>query len=141
MGKVIDLTGQRFGRLKVIRRVKNDKHYKAQFLCKCDCGNKIIAESHNLRSGNTSSCGCFRKELIVDRCRIDLTGQRFSRLIVIEYSHTNGKIAYWKCLCDCGNKTLVSTQQLKRKGYKNTRSCGCLQKERISEICGPNHYN
>ena len=61
---------------------------------------------------------------------IDLTGQIFGRLTVIEFSHTtktNG--AHWKCLCECGNETIVYSSLLRTK---NTRSCGCLSKEMIS---------
>ena len=56
----------------------------------------------------------------------DLTGQRFSRLTVIERvkSHKlNDKHAYWKCLCDCGNYCIVASHHL-RSG--ETKSCGCL---------------
>ncbi len=62
---------------------------------------------------------------------IDLIGQRFGRLTVLEMSETHitpkGRNVYmWKCLCDCGNLTVVSTSSL-RNG--NTKSCGCFQKE------------
>lgn len=58
--------------------------------------------------------------------RIDLTGQKFDRLTVIEYSHTKNKRAYWLCKCDCDNEKIVSRGDLK-SGH--TKSCGCLQKE------------
>lgn len=58
----IDLTGQRFGRLVVIERIKNDEKGYVQWLCQCDCGNKIKVFSNNLRKGNTKSCGCLRKD-------------------------------------------------------------------------------
>lgn len=59
--------------------------------------------------------------------RIDLTGQRFGRLVVIEYSHVSNRNKYWKCQCDCGNTSIVSGALL-RNGH--TKSCGCLVKER-----------
>lgn len=58
-----DLSGQRFGRLTVIKRVENDKPYGSKWLCKCDCGNEITVLSNNLQRGNTRSCGCLREEL------------------------------------------------------------------------------
>jgi len=67
MGKVIDLTGQQFGRLTVIKRVENDKYDRTQWLCKCDCGHNIITKSYYLRSGDTQSCGCLKKELVSKR--------------------------------------------------------------------------
>jgi len=51
-----DLSGQRFGRLTVLRR--DDKKWK----CKCDCGQMTNANSTDLIEGNTCSCGCLRKE-------------------------------------------------------------------------------
>lgn len=56
--------------------------------------------------------------------RINLTGKKFSRLTVTEYSHTDGGRAYWKCKCDCGNEATVSAGNLK-SGL--VRSCGCLK--------------
>ena len=59
--------------------------------------------------------------------RIDMTGKRFGRLLVISYSHTvKSRRAHWNVLCDCGTEKTVSGKCL-RSGY--TRSCGCLQKE------------
>lgn len=62
---------------------------------------------------------------------IDLTGQRFGRLVVIEKGEphiTSGGqyITTWKCKCDCGNITIVQAPKLK-KGH--TTSCGCIVKE------------
>lgn len=61
-GNAIDLTGQRFGRLTVIRPDcrTNDRHIK--WLCLCDCGNEKTISSASLRAGLTKSCGCLNKE-------------------------------------------------------------------------------
>lgn len=61
MGKFVDLTGQRFGSLIVIERAENTKNNKAQWLCRCDCGNLTVVQRANLKSGGTVSCGCKRK--------------------------------------------------------------------------------
>ena len=58
----VDLTGQRFGRLLVIQRLPTEKR-KTKYLCRCDCGNTAICEGNNLKTGNTSSCGCLREEM------------------------------------------------------------------------------
>ena len=57
----------------------------------------------------------------------DLTGQRFGRLLVIEYSSKNkwGN-ATWLCRCDCGNEKIICSNSLKR-GL--TKSCGCICKD------------
>ena len=57
MSKLIDLTGQRFGRLTVIERAENTKAGKATWLCKCECGNIKVIPAKNLSRG-TISCGC-----------------------------------------------------------------------------------
>lgn len=61
MGKIMDLTGKRFGRLKVIQLSHRStaKFYR----CICDCGQEIIVPTSNLNRGATKSCGCLRKEL------------------------------------------------------------------------------
>lgn len=58
MGKFIDLTGQRFGKLTVVRFVKFNRWNAAVYLCRCDCGCEKIILGASLRSGNTKSCGC-----------------------------------------------------------------------------------
>lgn len=64
--------------------------------------------------------------------RVDLTNQRFGRLLVLSKYDVVGKgETRWLCRCDCGNECVVSRGGL--KGGK-TQSCGCLQRERTSEI-------
>lgn len=62
MGKLIDLTGQRFGRLVVLARAEN-KGSNVQWLCKCDCGRETTVFGCHLKAGNTLSCGCLHKEV------------------------------------------------------------------------------
>lgn len=62
MGKIVDLTRQRFGRLIVIEKAGHSKGNRLQWLCKCDCGNFKITTSSDLKSGKVRSCGCLRKE-------------------------------------------------------------------------------
>lgn len=62
--------------------------------------------------------------------RIDLKGMKFGRLTVISYSHTNkGKMACWRCACECGKEVVVSGSDLRTE---KTKSCGCLNSERSS---------
>lgn len=58
--------------------------------------------------------------------RVDLIGQRFGRLCVVEYAgSTKDGQAQWRCVCDCGCITVVRGKDLRRG---NTLSCGCIQK-------------
>lgn len=59
--RVVDLSGQRFGRLLCIRPVDR-VGVIAIYLCKCDCGRLTRNRSVNLKSGIATSCGCYRRE-------------------------------------------------------------------------------
>lgn len=61
MGKIIDLTGQRFGRLVVIKQDTTSKRTK--WICECDCGKIKSIQATHLRSGASTSCGCYQKEM------------------------------------------------------------------------------
>jgi hypothetical protein len=54
-----DMTGQRFGRLTVVRRTGMSAGGIATWLCRCDCGNRSIVVGSGLRRGRTKSCGCY----------------------------------------------------------------------------------
>lgn len=69
-----DLVGRKFERLTVLEQAedyidKKGKHY-AQWLCKCDCGNKIITLGNHLKKGNTKSCGCLNNERRIENNKI-----------------------------------------------------------------------
>lgn len=59
MPKLIDLSGQRFGRLTVIGRAEN-RRGRTAWDCKCDCGKHVVVTAHELRSDKTKSCGCLK---------------------------------------------------------------------------------
>ena len=64
--KKVDRIGERFGRLTIVEE-KEPKLYKPRtyariFLCKCDCGNMVVASYTNLKAGNVRSCGCLKKD-------------------------------------------------------------------------------
>lgn len=63
MGKFIDLTGQKFGKLTVVIRAGVNMQNKALWVCKCDCGKETIVSGVYLRNGHTKSCGCYRAEI------------------------------------------------------------------------------
>lgn len=62
----LDLSGQRFGRLVILRQAEDyvlkSGRRKIQWLCQCDCGKTKIIKTDNLRSGCTKSCGCLHQE-------------------------------------------------------------------------------
>lgn len=60
----IDLTGERFGRLTVISRERNNRRGNALWICQCDCGNETVVLGERLRNGKTKSCGCLKEEFL-----------------------------------------------------------------------------
>ena len=56
-----DITGQKFGRLTVVKFHGVDKGGNALWICVCECGNQIITRGCNLKNGNTKTCGCSRR--------------------------------------------------------------------------------
>ena len=129
MGRMIDLSEQRFGRLVAIKPLPKDpliKDRSIKWLCKCDCGNEIAVSGSNLRTGHTQSCGCLQKEKASSRL-VDLTNQHFGKLTVKKLDterNKQDKQTYWICECDCGNITSIYAGSLQR-GL--TKSCGCLK--------------
>lgn len=59
MNRLIDLSGQKFGRLTVISKSGSDSNGHAMWVCRCDCGNEIITRGYALRAEITKSCGCY----------------------------------------------------------------------------------
>jgi hypothetical protein len=137
----LDLTGCIFGLLEVKgidhqKKVKSGKKYIYWF-CHCECGNDKIVRGDALRSGKTQSCGCDKK-ILENNYSIDLTGQKFGKLTVIEFDHkekskTNGRFRYfWKCICDCSSDQIIQVDGVQlRTGHK--KSCGCLPQDRGNE--------
>lgn len=76
--KLIDHTGQRFGRLTVIRKDGNVVNGNAIWLCQCDCGNRTRTDGAKLRKGRTVSCGCF--SIDQHTARLTTHGESGSRL-------------------------------------------------------------
>ena len=76
MSKVKDLTGQTFGRLKVLERAGSNKYGRALWLCKCDCGKITVKTGKLLLNGHCKSCGCGEYENRVN----NVTSHRLSNI-------------------------------------------------------------
>lgn len=127
MGSARDLTGSKIGLLTLLNRKRENN--RTFYYCKCDCGNEKWIRADYLK--NTKSCGCLQKETQFKMNNIK--GKKFGRLLVLEgtdkRSKWNGSVI-WKCKCNCGNITYASAGDLVDGAV---RSCGCLQKEGVSE--------
>lgn len=136
---------------------KNKKHYNKKGY-KCNVGDIINVPWTDVPSYYNISCQCDRCLLpytskkstlitqkhsgLCKKCTSvashdveDLTGKQFGRLTVISiHKREYSKETYWKCLCSCGNKKIVSARSLRSN---KTTSCGCYHKEIIQSIIIP----
>lgn len=117
-----DLTGQKFGRLTVVKqaetRITKSGQHKTYWLCRCDCGNEKEISANSLLNGRTQSCGCYHKEAIRKKrgkghnqfCK-ELEEKRPSEYEVLgRYENIDTKIEV-KCL-KCGYTWKVRPQDL-----------------------------
>ena len=121
-------------RLTVIDRAPSkDKH--VFWNCVCECGTRLVVRGDQLKRGIAKSCGCLQREIAAQNMiqvgklnktkGIPITnyvGQKINMLTLIEPIN-DGKHLKWKCQCECGNYTFVSTSHL-NDGH--TKSCGCI---------------
>lgn len=117
MPKKIDLTGQRFGKLIVIKESPERKNGRICWECRCDCGNTVVVKGLSLKNGDTQSCGCLRTTNEI--------GKKYGKWTVIERASSLGKRARWLCECECGTRAEVLASNL-RNG--SSTSCGCQNK-------------
>ena len=108
MGKVKDLKGKRFGRFIVTSNYKKENNH-VFWKCVCDCGNEKWMRRGYLinrtKNGKEVSCGCSKV--------IDMIGERYGKLLVLNEHIRKGHSTHWMCQCDCGNKKWISRSILK----------------------------
>lgn len=143
--RLIDMAGRKCGRLTVIDRAPDRGDHCAWWRCKCACGAECVRDGGNLRRPGDHCCTECQREISAEIGRavgpitgpnnrgrlatlIDLTGQRFSRLLVIGRAdpRPGDDSAYWRCKCDCGSETIVRGKHL-RAG--RAVSCGCARRD------------
>lgn len=139
MGKVIDLTGQKFGRWTVLERAPKpeDSHSTSAFwLCRCECGTEKVVSGNVLRQGKSQSCGCYNVDSHAEKY-IDLTNKRFGKLLVLKKvprpEHLTTPGAYWLCRCECGKEKIIYSSSL-LKGH--TTSCGACRTDIVDDLTG-----
>lgn len=116
-GKVVDLTGQRFGKLTARIAIIVDK--KRSWVCDCECGGVITRPTFQLIAGNIVQC----KQCTGD----DLVGFKSGKLIVekrIPRDDAGRRGWKWGCRCECGGYIEVHSRYLQRQ---STTHCGCMK--------------
>lgn len=116
--------GERFGRLTVIAAaglVKRGEWNRSVSLCRCDCGTEIKVMDNSLRTGNTKSCGCLKRET-VSHGRVPAIGEAFAWLTVIGQGAKRSRHRYMTVRCKCGTVKDVLAKNLVNGTLV---SCGC----------------
>lgn len=62
MGKIKDITGNKYNYLTVLGLDHIDRNHKSHWKCQCDCGKIVVLQKDNFVFGNTKSCGCYKKK-------------------------------------------------------------------------------
>lgn len=113
MNNFIDLTGQKFGKLTVLKRVDDHitkgGHRFTMYLCKCDCGNEIKVKGTCLRRGKTRSCGCLKVEAQRKLIKFNTTHSCSNTRLYRIWSHFKGR---------CNNPTDKAYKKYGGRGIK-----------------------
>lgn len=110
MPKSIDLTGQKFGRLTVLERAK-DERPRSWWLCRCECGNEIITSSAHLKQG-TKSCGCLQRDAV----RTALTKHGHAPT---KYQNASPEYRSWRAMkLRCNNPNHIAYKSYGGRGIK-----------------------
>lgn len=92
-------------------------------LFKCACGKRKWIFESNVKSGATKSCGCYNREMIQKKNRINLKSRRFGILKVLNEFLVRKGNTYWKCRCKCGKERWVHYGALVEGRSKSCGSC------------------
>lgn len=136
--KFRDITGQRFGKLKVLSPTDKRKNGYVVWECQCDCGKLYNQTGRNLLRGFSKHCGCEKRDISHMKFR-DITNQKFNRLTALypTIKRTSGGSIIWHCICDCGKETEVSQTALV---HGRQISCGCRMRELGKELSAHLHF-
>lgn len=117
----------RFGRLTVVGPGQTPELAD----CVCICGNRVQLRVEALLKEGLQSCGCkplnWKRHPRQKYGMVDLTGQRFGRLTAVRPTG-KARSVVWEVKCDCGTVKTVPCANLLTG---NTRSCGCLLRDRL----------
>lgn len=121
--RIKDLTGQRFGKLLVVKFLEKNNKNQAIWECLCDCGRTTKCRTATLNFGAQKSCGCSK----ITSQLINLIGQKFGSFTVLERvyikNNKNKLRGIWKCRCDCGEIKLSSISSLKYLKLQCCQKC------------------
>ena len=120
--------GKVFNNLQILEflRMQNEQ---AIYKVKCHCGNIFENTIGRIKSGNTKSCGCFKKNISENIIK-NMVGKKFGTITVINYVKSENKKTYYLTRCDCGKEKIRSKDVLV---YNKIKSCGCERDKEASK--------
>lgn len=129
MSKFQDLSGEKIGHLTILYRgqdyIQPSRQHKIVWHCVCDCGNECNVRASDIKSGNTTSCGCMSSRKKSTRLE-NLIGKEFGDFIVLNrapnrITPSGQKTRVWHCKCKlCGVERDIQASQLKKFSGKCT---------------------
>ena len=129
MSKFQDLSGEKIGHLTILYRTQDyiqpSGQHKIVWHCVCDCGNECNVRASDIKSGNTTSCGCMSSRKKSTRLE-NLIGKEFGDFIVLNrapnrITPSGQKTRVWHCKCKlCGVERDIQASQLKKFSGKCT---------------------
>ena len=121
--RVLNLTGQRFGKLKAVSRSSNKEAGYYLWNCICDCGGRIQVSTKKLKRGAVTNCGCVPQMSATNgSIAEDISGQKFGNLTAISQEPSCRGKTRWLCGCECGGMGITTTSMMKSG---DTWNCGC----------------
>jgi hypothetical protein len=123
--KAFDLTGQQFGSLTVYK-FSHQNGAVRYWLCRCDCGGAVCANTGELRYGTRTHCGTGPAH--PNRNRVDSTGQTFGLLTAVRRVPERGP-NQWLFNCACGKTKITSLNSVK---HGSPLSCGCQRSQDLT---------
>lgn len=106
------------------------------YTCQCPCGKIFNADPRDVISGNTTSCGCKRKQTLLNRQNetyFQYVNKKINKLTIQKCYYKNNSF-WFDCLCDCGKQVTYQASKVKSE---YVQSCGCLKskaEEKMEEI-------
>lgn len=126
-------SGEKYGKLTIIKEIEHTPSGMRRVFCKCDCGNTRITSPYSLHNGNVTCCEeCLKKKKQdeqIQKYRY-MIGETYGKLTVDNiFYDTNKKrvMAHSVCSCEDHNELICSVHYLLSG---NTKSCGCIEKNR-----------
>lgn len=127
MNNLIDLTGKRFGSLKVMGRAGTQSDGRVTWFCHCDCGGSRVAIGKYLRNGESTSCGCERTAWNKGKIK-SREGVVSGKIIGLNSYQIRKGIVFWLCKCECGKEFYSNANRLDAKALV---TCGCGSKSKF----------